>query len=392
MIKIIKEKCTGCGKCVDACKNCAIKIVDEVAVIDEDRCNLCNLCVSWCDMRAIEEMKREEKRPDVDYRGVWVFAEQREGKFHPVTFELLGEGRRLAEKLEVKVSAVVLGYKIHILPRDLITYGADRVYLVDKPAFSHYRCEVFASSLSHLIKKHKPEIVLFGATSIGRSLAPRVAAKLRTGLTADCTRLEINEKRELVQTRPAFGGNLYATILCPNHRPQMATVRPRVMKSLEADSRREGEIVEEEGEVESPQTKILKIVKETKGEVNLEEASIIVAGGRGLQRKENFKLIESLAHILGGAVGGSRAAVDAGWLSHHYQIGQTGKTVSPKLYIACGISGAIQHLVGMQTSDCIVAINKDPNAPIFGVATYKIVGDLFDVIPALISQLKALRR
>lgn len=334
-----------------------------------------------------DEMQKVE-----DYAGVWIFAEQRKGEIQSVTYELLGEGRKLADKLGVELSAVLLGFAIEKQANELIVYGTDKVYLVDSPELSYYQDDPYANILTSLIKEFKPEIVLTGATSIGRSLIPRVAVKLKTGLTADCTGLEIDEeKRILRQTRPALGGNIMATIVCQKDRPQMSTVRHKVMEEAKPEKNRKGEIIKKSfnsPQIFSSRTKFLDLVIEETKMVNLAEADIIVSGGRGLGEPKNFKLIEDLAFALKGAVGSSRAAVDADWIPYSHQVGQTGKTVKPKIYIACGISGAIQHLVGMQTSDIIIAINKDPEAPIFKVSTYGIVGDLFEVVPALTAKFK----
>jgi electron transfer flavoprotein alpha subunit len=367
----------------------AIKIVDKKVVIDEDVCTLCGACVTACKKHGAIVMK-EKSREEVDlsaYKGVWIFAEQRDGELMNVALELLGVGRDLADALDVSLSAVLLGSATDDMLPQLIHFGAHQVYFIDHPLLRQYQTDIYTKAMVSLVNRYLPEIVLFGATSIGRSLAPRVAARLRTGLTADCTGLAIDrEKRLLVQTRPAFGGNLMATIVIPNHRPQMATVRPNVMKRLEPETCRTGKLIEVKDislQAEDVCTKILEVIHDADTTVNLQEADIIVSGGRGLGKPENFKLVRELADVIGGAVGASRATVDAGWIPSYHQVGQTGKTVHPKLYIACGISGAIQHLIGMQTSDIIVAINKDPNAPIFNVATYGIVADLFDIVPAL---------
>lgn len=389
MIYVINDKCIGCGLCVKACVFGAVKVSDKKAVLDEDACTLCGACVTACKRHGaiVIEVKPREEVDVSAYKGVWTFAEQRDGKLMNIAMELLGVGRDLADTLSVPLSSVLLGSETNGLPQQLIHFGADQVYFIDHPLLKQYQTDIYGKVLVSLISRYLPEIVLFGATSVGRSLAPRIAARLRTGLTADCTGLTIDpEKRLLVQTRPAFGGNLMATIVIPNHRPQMSTVRPNVMKRLEPQTSRTGKVIEVKDislQAEDIFTKILEIVHAADTSVNLQEADIIVSGGRGLGKAENFSLIRDLASAIGGAVGASRATVDAGWIPSYHQVGQTGKTVHPKLYIACGISGAIQHLIGMQTSDIIIAINKDPNAPIFNVATYGVVADLFDIVPAL---------
>lgn len=390
-IEVIKEKCNGCGLCVKACPYDAIEIVGGLAKI-KDNCNLCGACVDACKFGAIVLKKPEEIVTDIeDYQGVWVFCEQRKGEIQSVVYELLGEGRKLADELRTELSAVLLGNEVKDEVNELFFRGADKVYLVDSPELGDYQDDPYTEVLSDLIRELKPAIVLTGATSIGRSLIPRVAVKLKTGLTADCTGLDIDkDKGLLVQTRPAFGGNIMATIVCPNHRPQMATVRHKVMKEAEVDRSRKGDLIEVKPKRSYlvSRTKLFDVVEELEETVNLAEADIIVSGGRGLGGAENFKLIQELALALGGAVGASRAAVDSGWIPYSHQVGQTGRTVSPKLYIACGISGAIQHLIGMQSSKIIVAINKDPEAPIFKVATYGVVGDLFEVVPELTKKFK----
>jgi electron transfer flavoprotein alpha subunit len=392
-IVIDLEKCTGCEACLDSCPYDAIDIVDEKAYLNE-YCQYCMACVTACPEGAIREIKdTSDEAPDRGaleaYKGVWVFAEQRKGAVASVAFELLGAGRRLAGELGVELSSVLLGAD-ESQAQELIRWGADRVYHCDNPAFKNFNDEPCARVLSSLIDEHKPEIVLAGATPIGRSFIPRVAARLRTGLTADCTSLEIDkETKNLQQIRPAFGGNIMAAILCPNNRPQIATVRPRVMKRNEYSESRTGEVLKVKANDLNSNTKVIETVKEVSGlAVNLQEADIIVSGGRGLGDPRGFEMLTELAELLDGTVGASRAAVDEGWIPHRHQVGQTGKTVCPKLYIACGISGAVQHLVGMQSSDIIIAINKNPDAPIFGVATYGIVGDVYEIVPLLIKNLK----
>lgn len=394
MLKVNIDICTGCSLCVRACPYAAIEIVNKKAVV-LDNCTLCGACVKVCPVNALEIVVEKKPTPDLSiYKGIWVIAEQKRGQIQRVTYELLGVGRKLADKRKTELAGVFLGKGITDKAQELIRYGADKVYLVDSPELENYMDEPYSRIITKLIIRYKPEIVLCGATSIGRSLIPRVAVQIGTGLTADCTGLDIDENTGLLlQTRPAFGGNIMATILTQNHRPQMATVRHKVMKEAVPQDGRVGEIIKVDFSKQDfySRTKILNFVEEIEETVNLTEADIIVSGGRGLKGPENFSLIRELAKTLGGAVGASRAAVDSGWIPYSHQVGQTGKTVCPKIYIACGISGAIQHLVGMQSSDTIIAINKDPDAPIFKVATYGIVGDLFEVIPEMIKQIKAIR-
>lgn len=387
----VTDQCVGCEVCVRVCPFGAVEVHEGRAVI-QGNCTLCGLCVEACLYNAIViEKKKERGKKAERWQGVWVFAEQRRGKVSPVVYELLGIGGKLAGKLKTNLSAVLLGFDVKSQARELINHGADRVFLVEDQLLKDPLDDPYSTVLVDLIRQERPEIVLAGATSIGRSLIPKVAAQLKTGLTADCTGLDIDEKKRLLlQTRPTFGGNLMATIVCPEERPQMATVRPRVMKQNPADSTRKGEVIEKRAGKNplSSRVKMLGFVEELKDKVKLEEADIIVSCGRGLSDAKNLKLVEELAQVLGAAVGASRAVVDQGWISYPHQIGQTGKTVCPKLYIACGISGAIQHLAGMQTSDIIVAINKDPDAPIFKIATYGIVGDINEVLPSLAAELK----
>ncbi|UCH12618.1 MAG: electron transfer flavoprotein subunit alpha [Candidatus Omnitrophota bacterium] len=393
-IEVIAEKCVGCKLCIKACPYSAIYMKGKLAVIDMAKCTLCGACVDACKFDAIILRKEEEPQKDIsEYKGVCIVAEQKKGVIQPVTYELLGKGKELADRLDVQLSSILIGENMKDKTDELIHRGADRIYLVDSPKLAHYQDEPYTKIIIELIKEYKPEIVLCGATSTGRSLISRVAVRLKTGLTADCTGLDIDEeKRLLLQNRPAFGGNIMATIMCPNHRPQMATVRHKVMKEAEVDTRRKGEVIKKDysDKLLQSRTKTVDVVEEEKEKVNLSEADFIVSGGRGLGCPENFSVIQELADTLGAAVGASRAAVDASWISYSHQVGQTGKTVCPKIYIACGISGQIQHLAGMSSSDIIIAINKDADAPIFKVATYGIVGDLFQIVPALVKKIKEL--
>ncbi|HEX8949001.1 MAG TPA: FAD-binding protein [Dissulfurispiraceae bacterium] len=385
------EKCTGCAQCVESCPYTSIEIKGGKAHINE-YCQFCRTCLSVCPEGAIVEIAEEGDGKGVDiseYKGVWVFAEQREGKVASVAYELLGAAGRLARERSAGVTAVLFGSSEEEA-KELVRWGADRVFHSTDPVFGKFNDEPYSQALIELIRKHKPEIVLAGATPIGRSFIPRVAARLKTGLTADCTALEIDkDSGNLLQIRPAFGGNIMATILCPNYRPQIATVRPRVMKRAEYDADRKGEIVSFTPEGITCRTRVIDTIKEaSECLVNLQEAEVIVAGGRGVGDAKGFKMLEELAELLGGAVGASRAAVDEGWIPYSHQVGQTGKTVCPKIYVACGISGAVQHLVGMQSSDIIIAINKNPEAPIFNVANYGIVGDIKEIVPMLIRKIK----
>ncbi|MBI2830520.1 MAG: electron transfer flavoprotein subunit alpha [Chloroflexi bacterium] len=390
-IIIDTNKCTGCGSCVAVCPFGALEMGPETAQL-KDGCTSCGACVEPCTYGAIA-LETVTKTPvsDEKHQGIWVFAEQQNGIVKGVSYELISEARKLADALKTEVCAVCFGNNLSDV-NQLIAFGADKVYLVDNPVFANNHEDYYVRQMVELIKGHKPEIVIAGATPLGRSFIPRVAAILRTGLTADCTGLDIDlEKRLLLQTRPTFGGNIMATIICEGSRPQMSTVRPRVFRKGTPDARRKGQIIKVDFDKErvTSRTRLLDFVEEITETVKLEDADIIVSGGRGLGKPENFGLLRELAEALGAALGSSRPPVDEGWIPYSHQVGQTGKTVCPKLYIACGISGAVQHLVGMQTADCIVAINSDPNAPIFEVANYGIVGDLFQVVPLLINKFKS---
>ncbi len=395
MLKIDEKLCIGCGICEDQCPFGSITIVDNIAVVG-DSCTLCGACVEACEVEALSiDNGGRARRDDLEsWSGVWVFCEFVHGQLAPVSTELLGIGRTLADTRGVKLSAILLGHMTGDCADRLIGHGADIVYRADNPGLELFTDDMFEKILSDLILQHKPEIVLAGATAIGRSFIPGVATTVDAGLTADCTKLAIREDDGvLLQTRPAFGGNIMATIVCTHTRPQMATVRPKVMKELSFDDKRQGQIIDITPSARqlTSRIKVLESVTATQSNVNIQESDILVSGGRGLDSEKGFALIARLAEALGGNVSASRAVVDAGWIPYPHQVGQTGKTVAPKLYVACGISGAIQHVAGMQSSETIVAINRDAEAPIFNVADFGIVGDLNEVIPKLIAKIEEKR-
>ncbi len=430
MLDIDKTRCIGCGACVVECPTDALDLVDGIAVVNQEKCIRCGKCVRVCPANALnleregegaqpekrdpEAGKRHEfskeqplpeqvagyaaKRPKdaaagkgesgeaAEYRGVCVLIEQHQGEVAPVSWELLGEGRKLADTLRVPLAGVLLGSEVEEIIPEVFAYGAEEVYVIDDPILESYRTEPYARAIVDLVQKYKPEIFLYGATTLGRDLSGAVATELKTGLTADCTVLGIDQETGLLQqTRPAFGGNIMATILCRKHRPQMATVRPRVMAMPEKAEGRSGPVQRETLNMaeEDVRTKVVDFIRGKGRSVFLDKAEIIVSVGKGLGSAKNLPMVEELANVLGATLAGSRQAVEAGWLSHEHQVGQTGVTVRPKVYFAIGISGAIQHLVGMETSDCIIAINNDPEAPIFKVANYGLAGDLFQLVPAL---------
>ena len=408
-ILIDPKLCKGCGKCVKGCGFGALKMIDapgankagKVAEVDASACKACGACVKGCPFKAISEVRQQVYgTADIDsYKDIWVFAEQNRGEIAEVAYELLTKGLELKAQrgAGAKLCAVLLGHGIAKAMEDsLVAAGADVVYKVDDPSLADYEANVYVDAVSQLIAKHRPEVILAGATAVGRAFFARVAVKVRTGLTADCTMLKVEETKNkdtgalqmlLHQTRPAFGGNIMATIMTPNHRPQMATVRPKVFRKGEPDPKRKGTVLLEALKLIAPQTKLVKTVRDA-GSVDIAAHDVLVAGGRGLKKEENFKLLFRLAELLGGEVACSRACVDAGWCPVSRQVGQTGKTVAPKLYLCFGISGAIQHLEGIRGADTVVAVNSDPHAPIFGVADLGIVGDLFEILPALIKELE----
>ena len=390
-IKVIADNCTACGACEEVCAYDAIHVIDTTAEINE-KCTLCGACVDACDFDAIEIHRRAYKGEDpAAYAGICLYAEHRNGRLASVVLEIIGAARALQNDLNEPISAILLGKDVAHLAEELISYGVDEVWLMDDPAIGDFSEDIQADLTTEIIKEKKPAIFLGGGTVIGRSLLPRVAARVKTGLTADCTELTIDGDSKLLhQTRPAFGGNIMATILCENHRPQMATVRHKVMPEAEIiEGGHPGKVIEfHHLAIPEPKIEFLEFVEDHTQTVNLVEADYIVSGGRGLEDPKNFALIEELAEVVGGAVGASRAVVDAGWISYSHQVGQTGKTVKPVIYVACGISGAIQHLAGIKSSDIIIAINNDPEAPIFDVAHFGIVGDLLEIVPELTQQIK----
>ncbi len=392
-IRIVEDRCVGCGLCVKACPFGALQVVDRKAVMDFDRCTLCGACIPACaKFEAIEgdlPVRAGRREPAGD---VWVFCEQ-EGerdRLTPAALELLGLGRKLADTLGVKMAGVVLGNEVENSISEVIGHGADTVYVTCDPSLARFDDQRYAVVLSHLLTDHHPEILLGGATAVGRALLPRVAVMVHTGLTADCTELSIDEESGLLlQTRPAFGGNILATITCEGRRPQMATVRPGVLRRPEPDPERRGRVIRcTPPPFAGPSPEWLAFVPRGGGGVDLHGAEIIVSAGYGVGGPEGCKLVSRLAHALGATLGASRAVVDAGWTDYARQVGQTGTTVQPRLYVACGISGAIQHVVGMQNSGTVVAINRDPDAPIFNYADFAVVGDLFEIVPCLIRQIE----
>ena len=395
-IRVIEDKCNGCTLCVKSCPQGAIEVSNKQAIINLDLCNYCGSCVSACKFRAIViDIEKQAKEDLGQYKGVWVFGEQFRGKISPVVLELIGIGRQLADDRKSELAVVVLGDNLDNAAKELAEYPVDKVYIYEAPELAQYDGERYSRVLTDVVRELKPEIMLAGATTTGRSFMSQVAIKIYTGLTADCTGLAIGKDDGLLyQTRPAYGGNVMATILCPYTRPQMATVRHKVFPTSPKrsnDSKAEIVHLNPKPQLFSSRSEIVDFIEQCEATVNIVEADVIVSGGRGIQDPANFALIEDLAKTLGGAVGSSRAAVDAGWIPYCHQVGQTGKTVCPKLYIACGISGAVQHQAGMSSSDTIIAINKDPDAPIFQIANFGFVGDCLEIVPMLTKKIKAMR-
>lgn len=400
-VVIRQDHCKGCKLCIASCPYGAIGFENKKAFLTS-QCTHCGACLDSCEFGAIAyEGPEERMRMDIaPFKGIYVFTEQDNGTISNVSLELLGKARELADEFsrlgrEQVVTAILIGYELGRIPDQLIHYGADHVIIVKDEPFKVYRTDIYTKAVVHIAREKKPEILLFGATPQGRDLAPRVANRLQTGLTADCTALEIcRNEGILLQTRPTFGGNMMATIVCPDNRPQMATVRPGVMKRFPCDPGRSG--IKEEMTVELDEKdfvmRVLEVIESTRRHVNLEEARIIVSGGRGVKDRRGFKILEGLAGELRAEVGASRAAVEAGWIDHDHQIGQTGKTVHPDLYIACGISGCIQHLTGMAKSKYVISINTDRNAPIVEVSDITFIGDLFQVVPMLTRKIRELIR
>ncbi|HPJ67210.1 MAG TPA: electron transfer flavoprotein subunit alpha [Desulfobacteraceae bacterium] len=387
------DLCTGCKRCIKACPYGAIELKDGKASILE-HCTSCGVCLEVCKEKAIKSDAKPRTIPDFsDRKGVWVFAEQRYGTLSKVSFELLGKAQELAGTLNQDVSALLFGDQISGLSETLIKYGAQNVYVADDPCLKNYRTNAYTMVIEELVNQYKPNILLMGATHIGRDLAPRVSRRIGVGLTADCTELTIDpEEKILLQTRPAFGGNIMATIANRFSRPQMATVRPGVMEAVEKPGNK-GSVIQHKVEIKEEDigTKILEVVMEEKKGTDICDARVLVAGGRGVGDSEGFKVLHELASLLGGELAGTRIVVEEGLVPVENQVGQTGKSVRPELYIACGISGAIQHRAGMMNSRYIIAINKDPRAPIFQVADWSIVGDLNKVVPEMIAQLKEIK-
>lgn len=388
-IVINSTKCSLCGKCIEVCSFSAIEKAGNEIDINAS-CRMCRLCIKKCPENAIAIVDEERARVNKDeWKGIMVFAEHMEGNIHPVTIELIGKARELAGKINHPVYAVFMGNNIGIKSEELIAYGVDRVFLYDYKQLEYFKVDIYANVFEHCINRVKPSIVLVGATSIGRSLAPRLSTRFRTGLTADCTALDVRPNTDLVQIRPAFGGNIMAQIVTQNSRPQFATVRYKVMDQAQCVKNPQGVIEKCCMDISalSSQIKVLNVKKKDK-EPGISDAEVLVAVGRGIKEKKDMAMIEELAGLLGGQVAVTRGLVEDGWAPYTKQIGLSGRTVKPRLIITCGISGAVQFTAGMNNSEQIFAINKDKNAPIFKISHYGIVGDLYEIIPAIISKIK----
>ncbi len=383
-----RSRCDQCRVCIDACPFGAIEMLSDGITFNE-ACRLCRICIKRCPKQAIS-LQQTQEGPTLnraDYQGVLVFAEQREGHLQPVTYELIGKGRELADKVGQQVYVALAGHQVADAAQELRHYGVDRVLVYDDPELRHFRAELFTDVLDDAVAQLMPNVILIGATAVGRSLAPRLATRLRTGLTADCTILDIRPNGDLVQTRPAFGGNVMATILTPKHRPQMATVRYKVMEAAQRQDSPRGEIIHRPVSPDwSRKSRVLEVVKQAQTSA-ITDADIVIAVGRGIKSDRDLAMIEDLAQSLGAMVGCTRPLVEKGWLPNSRQIGLSGRTVRPQLLIAAGISGAIQFVAGMRSSDVIFAINQDKNAPIFDVAHYALVGDLYQIVPELVSSI-----
>ncbi|MBR2504578.1 MAG: electron transfer flavoprotein subunit alpha [Elusimicrobiaceae bacterium] len=390
----VGSNCVGCGKCVSTCPFGALSLVNRKAVANAS-CTMCGACVSVCPVKALSLPTAGAEKKDLSaYKGVWAFIEiaddGKEQKVRPVGFELLSKGRELADQLGEELAAVVIGEGVEKYFAELSSYGADKIYAVSSPAYRDYNTAAYANAMISLIKKYNPSIVLYPSTYIGRDLSPRISSELFVGLTADCTGLSIADGL-LIQTRPAFGGNIMADIKCPDYRPQMSTVRPNVFKKVVTRPNSMAQVINESITVPAAAGKVRIVSKhfdEVSNQEKLDEAEVVLAGGRGLKDAAGFAMLEDLAQELGGAVGASRAAIDLGLKPKEKQIGQSGVTVASKLYIAAGISGAVQHIVGMEHSDVIIGINKDANAPIFNVCKYGFVADARQLLPKVVEAVK----
>lgn len=396
-IVVQKDNCIGCGACISICPVGAIEFDANGKAEIGDNCIACGACISECPVKCIvrEQLVKKQSIDLTNYKNIWVYVECEKNRPKNVAYELLGVARRLADKAGEECAAIVIGALTPEYLQDLIANGADKVYYLENNKYLEYNTEIYTQVITTLVTEHKPNALLIGATVNGRDLAPRVAGRLKTGLCADCTAIDnAADQPKLVEwTRPAFGGNIMATIVCPEHRPQMGSVRPKVFPVSRADYNRKGEIIKvAEPNLQDDLVTVLRnIVDRTAERVNIQDAEIICAGGRGMGNKESFEQLYVLADLLGGVVAGSRAVVETGWLEHHAQVGQSGITVGPKVYFAFGISGAIQHLAGINACDMIIAINKDANAPIFKAADYGIVGDVQKVLPILIEKIRAIQ-